>query len=659
MKGFPLDLSKFKKHSEDAHTATLGHPAGHKITIAKSALTPKMRSMLAEMKPEKPQVSVDPSKSKAPKVKMDGGGDVQKPQSDSSQASGSSVDSDKLSQFKSGSGMYADGGEASDGPQPGETMADYQKRQSSSSQSSQQKQNLVQGGKNAFGSNPPPDQKAKGGAVEKKSEKLDIQPAPEVDEDKKPLDIAPAEDQAPNAAPLDVSPASDQEVSTPPSGAPNSDSMPASSVTPAQGMAAPGPTGPGGPSSPPSSGGMAASVVPSQQAVAGNDQQVPDLQHGYNKEMQSIKGQADAEAAAAQAKANELNKAAALQQAQVQKFQQHFNALDQERKDAIADVKENRINPDAYWDNHSKLLAGIGIMLAGFNPSHTDGNAPAKMIQQNIQNNMNAQAQNLGSAHNILSANLHQFGNLRDAQDMTRVMMTDYVNNKIAEVAAKSVDPQVHERANQLMGQLEQHASPAFMQLAMRRSLQNGPQQQPGAASQGNHTQLRAEDPASYVQFVVPKEHQEAVAKTIGDVQAAKANENEILKQFDVAANHTMGKAVGIGLGDAASSRMNALFLPMIHDQEGRVNEYEQKTLQNLLPVVGDSNAKIAAKRQGLQDFIHNKIEKGNAIVKSASGGAMDLNQFQSTAPQQYAPKTATIGGVKYIQVAGGWKKAN
>jgi hypothetical protein len=71
---------------------------------------------------------------------------------------------------------------------------------------------------------------------------------------------------------------------------------------------------------------------------------------------------------------------------------------------------------------------------------------------------------------------------------------------------------------------------------------------------------------------------------------------------------------------------MNALELPMIHDQEGRVNEYEQKTLNDLHPLPGDSNPKVAQKRQAYESFIQNK-----SSAPLAKSHGIDLQNFQST----------------------------
>lgn len=98
---FPVELKKFKKISSDAKTTTIQHPAGHKITIAHSALDAKTRNALhdlpsyadgGEVKPQEP-VIVDKDKAKQIQDSFKGalgfadGGDVpdQSQQSDQTQ----------------------------------------------------------------------------------------------------------------------------------------------------------------------------------------------------------------------------------------------------------------------------------------------------------------------------------------------------------------------------------------------------------------------------------------------------------------------------------------------------------------------------------------------------------------------------------------------
>lgn len=639
MKQFSLDLSKFKKHSEDMHTATLQHPAGHKITIAKSALTPKMREQLSQLKPHidsKPKkmddggdVSdqsslsnngntgkglVQPTDTAATaksffdppptpqakggeikKKKMDDGGSVS-PQPSPSPTPSTGVDPDKAKQFKTGSGMYAKGG------------------------------NIKQ-----------PDQKD-----------LYIEPTTaQEDADNRPLDVVPDEDQ--NERPkqkyadgtLDIQPASDSEANDT-SGEPDADesasTQPESPTPVSDQLAAQIAKMRGGMPQDPN-----ASVVPNAGQVSGNDMQTPDLMHGYNQQMQGIQAEANAKSTQAQAQADALNEAAAKQQTLMNQFQKHFNDLDTERKAAIQDIKNHDIDPNAYWDNHSKLASTIGILIGGFNPAGKP-NAGIQALQQQQQNELNAQAQNLGSRQNILAANLHQFGNLRDAMDMTRVMQNDYVVHKLQEAALNTTSPLAKAQAQQMSGQLEANMAPTFMQLALRRSLMNGGSQQPPAQSSQMGNQTKAAPPINYDKMnlmqmsgIMPKEDVEAATK-----EAAKLNETEATRKAYVNGFNQLDQKFAAGRltpADRASVIWD-MAGKIQHLAAGRFNmEDAVKQASGMFPEVGDFDS--------TRD---DKIKNGNQFFDAEGAGTPTLDRYGLKNPIQEGSRmdVKTFGGQKY-----------
>lgn len=60
MPKFPLDLSSFKKIHEDENSATLEHPHGHQISIAKAKLSAKMKESLAKLPMAETPAQTDP-----------------------------------------------------------------------------------------------------------------------------------------------------------------------------------------------------------------------------------------------------------------------------------------------------------------------------------------------------------------------------------------------------------------------------------------------------------------------------------------------------------------------------------------------------------------------------------------------------------------------
>jgi hypothetical protein len=196
------------------------------------------------------------------------------------------------------------------------------------------------------------------------------------------------------------------------------------------------------------------------------------LRSGYNKQMQGIQQKASAEGALGEQSAKLLDDRISQQQAALNTYNQNYKDLEAERQAHMADIEAGHIDPQAYWKDHSKLLAGIGMIIAGFNPTGRP-NAAIEMLNHQMDNNLQAQAKNLESKQNLLRANLQQFGNLRDAMDMTRIMQHDLVTNELQAAAAKAANPLAKAAALKAAGELQVQVAPQFQQFAMRRALMN------------------------------------------------------------------------------------------------------------------------------------------------------------------------------------------
>lgn len=194
------------------------------------------------------------------------------------------------------------------------------------------------------------------------------------------------------------------------------------------------------------------------------------FQQGFQNKMTGIGQEAKAVGDMGQAQANVLSQQVQAQQQAQSAFKEQYAGLEAERQAHMADIKAGHIDPEKYWDNHSKVAAGIGMILAGFNPT-TSPNAALGFLKDQMDRNILAQSKNLDSQQNLLSANLKQFGNLKDAADMTRIMQHDIVSNQLQEAAAKAKSPMAQAAAHQAAGQLQMESANQFQQFAMRRAM--------------------------------------------------------------------------------------------------------------------------------------------------------------------------------------------
>lgn len=266
---------------------------------------------------------------------------------------------------------------------------------------------------------------------------------------------------------------------------------------------------------------------PMQSAAAQPDQNdagMPNLENAYKQGMAGISQEAAARGALGNEQADILQRAAQQKEAQIQLYAQNYKALEDERQAHMQDIMNNRIDPDKYWENHSKLSAAIGLLIGGWGAGHSSAaagtavpNQAAEMLQRNIDRSIQAQAHNLNSAHNLLNANMQQFGNLRDATTMTRIMMNDVTTNYLDKAAAQSQDPIAKARAMQLKSQLQRQMIPEFNQLAMRRAIIQASTPQGGSQAPASS----AENMLPYLRVLNPESAKEMESRLIPGVGMA------------------------------------------------------------------------------------------------------------------------------------------
>jgi hypothetical protein len=88
-----------------------------------------------------------------------------------------------------------------------------------------------------------------------------------------------------------------------------------------------------------------------------------------------------------------------------------------------------------------------------------------------MEQNIKAQEANLNSRQNLLAANLKQFGNLKDAKEMTRMMQADILTNELQKAAATAQSPMAKAEALNAAGKLQMEFAPMQQQFAMRRAM--------------------------------------------------------------------------------------------------------------------------------------------------------------------------------------------
>ncbi len=211
------------------------------------------------------------------------------------------------------------------------------------------------------------------------------------------------------------------------------------------------------------------------------------LMKGVQEQKSGILGEASAIRQQAIADQLALQKQAEAQQHNVEAYQSNFKELEDHRKGLSQAIQDQHIDPNHYMNSlgvGGKILTAVGLVLGGIGGGHGP-NVGQQALDSLIDRDINAQKAELGKKENLLAANMKQYGNIREAADVTRIQMSDITANLLRQNAAKSSDPMAQARAQQAIGELDQKVAPLMAQMALKKTIA-----QTAASGQGDTSQL-------------------------------------------------------------------------------------------------------------------------------------------------------------------------
>jgi hypothetical protein len=138
-------------------------------------------------------------------------------------------------------------------------------------------------------------------------------------------------------------------------------------------------------------------------------------------------------------------------------------------------------------------------------------------------------------------------------------------------------------------------------------------------------------DPAAMVPMLVPKEHQAQAFKEIQAAENTHKMGGSIIKAFEDAVKENTILRTGAGKLRTPGSvlALHQHMQPTFQDLEGTVRQAAMdNTFHNVTPMPGDSEHKIAQKREALQEYLKSKMS-----APTARGYGIDLGRFERTQP--------------------------
>lgn len=393
---------------------------------------------------------------------------------------------------------------------------------------------------------------------------------------------------------------------------------PASAVAPSS--AVPGVPGGGLPRAPGTGGGGFASEL------AGASKQAIGAEHER--------------AALAQKQADEQN--ALQQKMQVQReavgqeWQQKWQNNQAQGDRLQQEIASGKIDPKAWWKNRDlggKVASSIALVLGGIGQAFGGGENPAlKVIQSNIQRDIDAQEKDLGKKQNLLSHYVQQGHDLQNAKRLAMADMQDAYAGQMQMVATKYAGPEAKVNAEKAIAGIKQNTVKERQEVAQR-GFENqiklmhaeAAMMAAGAKGQGGH-QVPAKEAAEVGGLKSASDMLDVLMKTRGKKTGAFSGAMQYVPGTDAAQYTDAQKAAAQTVG---------LIL-----EGGKLAEGDLGRYMDLMPSAGDSDSRAKAKVENVKKLL---ALKGSNQVQALERAGYNAGGLEAIA-QPPVERVAVVG---------------
>jgi hypothetical protein len=370
---------------------------------------------------------------------------------------------------------------------------------------------------------------------------------------------------------------------------------------------------------------------PAPDDITGSKTHSDALSQGLGMQSQAADVQARAAMDQASAQKNIAQQQINNEQQNMATAQKHYADYDNASQQMIKNIEEHKIDPNHLWaskETPAKIGTVIGLILGGMGSGLTGGENPVlKMLNQQIDRDMDAQKTELGKKENLYGALQSHYKSTVEADAMFRAIKNNQIAAQLDKAAAAAKSPQALAQAQAFKGQLLANNAQGLGQLAAMKTAMG---QMDGSGTAGGKSNM---DPARLVQAMVPKEHQEAVFKELERADNTRKAADSILSNFDEVTKQ-MQSAGGLGrVGSAVYpvAQKGALMEQLgttVSDKVGTIREKAMQLAEHAyVPTPTDTAERIATKRKELVNYL-----RLQSAAPRSKGYNIDIDKFNNTA---------------------------
>jgi hypothetical protein len=192
----------------------------------------------------------------------------------------------------------------------------------------------------------------------------------------------------------------------------------------------------------------------------------------FDLKQKGLIGQAQAESMMAREQANALQQGVGQQQAFLQNYQHEMQKQNQEYDHFIHDYENQHIDPDHYFKSMGtpqRVSTIFGLIMGGL----TGGQGALKMLNDQIGRDIESQKAEMTKGQNLLSANYNHYQNINQAASMTHAQMLGVMESKLRLAAAKAGDPLAQSRLLQLSADMQAERGKRLSEIALNSAVMN------------------------------------------------------------------------------------------------------------------------------------------------------------------------------------------
>ena len=321
---------------------------------------------------------------------------------------------------------------------------------------------------------------------------------------------------------------------------------------------------------------------------------------GLQQQAQGEQGIGQAESAKMQQSAGVESDSAVAMTHLMNDYQNNTSKLMEDYNHTVNEMNNGTIDSKHFLTEMStgkKIATGIGLILGGMGAGLTHGrNQALDYLNSQIDRDIDSQKANLGKQQSLLAANMHQYGNLRDATEATKAQIQGWTASRLAEAADRSGDPKAQAISQQHIGIIGKEASDRLGNMAMRQTLLNSPH-------------ASNIDPATKINLVMPPgtPQNEPAMKQLKDAQDAVQLRDNTLNAFDqVAKLQTLAGKVGSPIQNPSQIKgiQDSMLDKLTKDTSGRVTPQSVSLIGGGMPLLRDDAKTVALKRQAVERLV-------------------------------------------------------